>query len=178
MAITYRTSQYGGANTPLTNAQIDANFNYLETRPSGATLADDTSTNTNYYIGLSSSTTGSWINAYTSSTKLYYNPSTGTLSSTNFNSLSDERFKTDIVKIDSSLNKVNSISGYTFKMLESGQQSAGLIAQQVQLVLPEAVGGDENKLTLNYGAVMGLLVEAIKELNAKVDQIQKQLEDK
>lgn len=178
MSLTFRTTQYGGAGTPLTNAQIDENFYYLSTRPSGATLSDDNSTNTNYYIGLSSSTTGSWVNAYTSSSKLYYNPSSGTLSSTNFNSLSDERFKTDLLRIDSPLQKLNSLTGCTFKLIESGQSSAGLIAQQVQLVLPEAVGGDEEKLTLNYGAVVGLLVEAIKELSDKVDQIQKQLEDK
>ena len=178
MGITYRTSQYGGANAPLTNAQIDANFNYLETRPSGATLTDDTTTNATFYIGLTSSTSGSWINAYTSSTKLYYNPAIGTLNSTSFNSLSDLRHKSDLIEITSALDKIGTLTGYTFKLIESGQASAGLIAQQVQQVLPEAIGGDEEKLTLNYSAVLALIVEGIKELNQKVNILQKQLDNK
>lgn len=178
MGITYRTTQYGGANVPLTNAQIDANFNYLETRPSGATLADDTTTNATFYIGLTPSTSGSWINAYTSSTKLYYNPAIGTLNSTSFNSLSDIRYKSELKEITSALDKISTITGYTYKLIESDQTSAGLIAQQVQHVLPEAVGGDEEKLTLNYGAVLALIVEGIKELNQKIDILQKQLNDK
>lgn len=177
MAITYRTTQYGGANTPLTNAQIDENFNYIWTN-ARATVTDDNTTNSNYYLTLSSGVSGNYNTAYISSNKLTFNPSSGTLSATNINSLSDERFKSDLSQIQNSLQKVTRLTGYTFNLVESNQPSAGLIAQQVKEVLPEAVGGSEEKLTLNYGAVLGLVVEAIKQLNDKVDVLQKQLNDK
>jgi len=60
----------------------------------GVSITNDTSTNANtYYPMLSTTTSGSLSTANTSSTKLYFNPSTGTLNSTIFNSLSDEKSK-------------------------------------------------------------------------------------
>lgn len=106
------------------------------------------------------------------------NPTTGVVYATDFDSTSDIRFKTDLVPIDNALEKVKTLTGYTFTMIQSGERSSGLIAQHVEAVLPEVVGGDENKKTLAYGAMMGLIVEAIKDLDEKLDEIKKQLENK
>ena len=54
---------------------------------------------------------------------------------------------------------------------------AGLIAQDVEAVLPEAVEGNSMK-RVDYNAVIGLLVESIKELKAEVDELSKKLENK
>lgn len=145
---------------------------------SGATIYDDNSTDTSYYIGLSPNTSGAWLTAYTSSTQLYFNPSTGTLTSTNFNSLSDVRFKSDLVEIADALSKVKRLTGYTYTITESGNRSAGLIAQEVEVVQPESVGGTEEKKTLDYGSMMGLIVEAIKELDNKLESIKNIIENK
>ena len=71
------------------------------------------------------------------------------------------------------LDKIKQIKGITYKLKESGYIGTGLIAQDLQKVLPEAVyttndiKTKEEHLAINYGLVIGLLVEAIKELESK-----------
>ncbi|MGX9239998.1 tail fiber domain-containing protein [Pantoea dispersa] len=98
---------------------------------------------------------------------------------------SDKRFKSDLKVIDKALAKVKSLTGYTGK--RDGSDFTGLIAQDLQAVLPEAVSvmgpytlqsnvngkkkGDiiPDALGVAYGDTVGLLVEAIKELSGIVD---------
>jgi hypothetical protein len=96
---------------------------------------------------------------------------TGTISSTgNITAFSDKRFKFDLDVIDSALDKVKQLTGYTYTL--HGNRSAGLLAQDVLEVLPEVVmGSEETNYSLAYGNLMGLIVEAIKELDKKVDRI-------
>lgn len=87
---------------------------------------------------------------------------------------SDERLKSEFEPIVGALDKVRSLSGltYTKRAVEGDatKREAGLIAQAVQRVLPEAVGvGADDFLTLSPAGVIALLVEAIKELEAKVN---------
>jgi hypothetical protein len=95
--------------------------------------------------------------------------------------VSDERLKTDIKNIDNALDKVNKLNGCTFTYTSDGKESAGLIAQEVEEVLPSAVTtsqlvfhGEEGKeyKVLQYDQTIGLLVEAIKELSAKVEELE------
>lgn len=102
----------------------------------------------------------------------------GTLTATDFNSISDIRFKKDLEVITGALEKVNQLNGYTFTLVESGKRSAGLVTQEVYPHLPEVIGGTDEKQTLNYDGTIALLVEAIKELNTKVDTLQNQLNNK
>jgi len=94
---------------------------------------------------------------------------TGTMTST-----SDIRLKKDIEPITDALAKVQSLNGITFSYIESGAVATGLIAQDVQAVLPEAVIeiNDEGHLGLAYGNMVGLLVESIKELTARVEALE------
>ena len=96
--------------------------------------------------------------------------------------ISDERLKTDIVKIDGALDKVAQLNGYTFTYTADGKQSAGVIAQEVQKVLPSAIVGstlplkmgddDETEyMTVQYDQLIGLLVEAVKELKAEIAEL-------
>jgi hypothetical protein len=96
--------------------------------------------------------------------------------------ISDERLKTDIVKIDGALDKVAQLNGYTFTYTADGKKSAGVIAQEVQKVLPSAIVesklplkmGDDDEteyMTVQYDQLMGLMVEAIKELKAEVAKL-------
>jgi hypothetical protein len=94
--------------------------------------------------------------------------------------ISDERLKTDISKIDNALEKVGQLNGYTFNYKKDGRASAGVIAQEVEKVLPSAVTahdtvfdgdiGEEYK-TVQYDQLHGLLIEAIKELKAEVEAL-------
>jgi hypothetical protein len=143
----------------------------------GVILTDDTSTASNAnYLTFTTSTSGTMTSAKVTSTKLYFNPSTGTLNSTDFNSLSDSRFKTDLEKIHGALSKVKQLTGYTFTMAESGKRSAGLLAQDVKPVSPESIGGTEDRMTLNYDSLFGLIVEAIKEIDDKLTSIEQRLD--
>lgn len=81
----------------------------------------------------------------------------------NVTAYSDIRLKTDLAKITDALSKVKSLSGYTYTRIDSGERQTGLIAQEVQKVLPEAVITSDKYLSLAYGNLVGLLVEAIKD---------------
>ena len=94
--------------------------------------------------------------------------------------ISDQRLKHDIHKIENALEKVMHINGYTFTYNEDQKQSAGVIAQELENVLPSAV---ENKKlvfsgqegveykTVHYDQLHGLLIEAIKELKAEIEEL-------
>ena len=139
----------------------------------GATITNNTSTNASYYLGMSSATSGSWSTAYTSNTKLYFNPSTGTLYSTLFQSLSDETAKENIVTITNSLLTVNQLNGVEFTWKDNGKPSAGVIAQQLENILPALVAtGDDGLKSVNYLGIIGYLIEAVKELTAKFEQLE------
>jgi hypothetical protein len=92
----------------------------------------------------------------------------------NVTAFSDIRLKTNIEKIPDALAKVNKLSGYTYKRIDTGEQQTGLIAQEVEKVLPEAVMQGET-LSLAYGNMVGLLVEAIKELYQELQEVKAQL---
>lgn len=139
----------------------------------GATITNDTTTNASYYPGMSSATSGSWTTAYTSNTKLYFNPSTGTLYSTIFQSLSDETAKDNITQISNSLATVNQLNGVEFTWKDNGKPSAGVIAQQLENILPALVAtGDDGLKSVNYLGIIGYLIEAVKELTAKFEQLE------
>ena len=96
--------------------------------------------------------------------------------------ISDERLKKDIVKIDNALDKVSQLNGYTFEYLADGKKSAGVIAQEVEKVMPSAITestlplkmGEDDKTeykTVQYDQLHGLMIEAIKELKAEIEEL-------
>lgn len=79
---------------------------------------------------------------------------------------SDVRMKDNIKPIGNALSKVKKLDGITYDM--DGKRGAGLAAQQVEKVLPEVVHKDGKGMRkLDYGNTVGLLVEAVKELDSK-----------
>ena len=88
---------------------------------------------------------------------------------------SDQRLKENIEPITNALQKVSEINGYTFKKIGQEGRRAGLIAQELQKVLPEAVHENEDgMLSVAYGNTVSLLVEAIKELQAEVAELKQE----
>ena len=106
-----------------------------------------------------------------SSTKLYFNPSTGRLSATIVNSLSDEKLKKDISTIDDALDKVKQLRGVDYTWKESEEKSKGVIAQELQEVFPELVSESESGLSVNYNGIIGVLIEAIKDQQKQIDEL-------
>ncbi len=102
-----------------------------------------------------------------------------------YNQLSDERFKTNIEEIPSALDRVESLGGVTFDWKASehpeidfgGGRQAGVLAQEVRKVLPEAVTRTpDGTLSVSYSSLVPLLIEAIKEQQAQIDSLKSELE--
>jgi len=165
---------YGGTTAiPVFTVDTKGRLTYAANVASPAvTITDDTTTDATRYPLFAAATSGTLSTVYTGSSDLQYNPSTGTLSAVIFTSLSDENQKTNIKPIQNALNIVKNIKGVTFDWKESNLPSAGLLAQDVEKYLPELIETSDDKKTLNYNGVIGILVEAIKELNEKVKQLE------
>ena len=88
---------------------------------------------------------------------------------------SDERLKSDIKTIDNALDKVSQLRSVSF--VKNGHPSIGVIAQEVQKVLPEIVSSEEKDgeeyLGVAYGNMVGVLIEAIKDLQNQVNELKK-----
>lgn len=82
---------------------------------------------------------------------------------------SDERLKTDIQTIDNALDKVSRMRGVYYKHIEKKTPSVGVIAQEMEKILPEVVASKGEYKGVSYGNIVGVLIEAIKELNTKVE---------
>jgi hypothetical protein len=91
-------------------------------------------------------------------------------------STSDETLKDNIKSIESALDIVTKLSGklYTMKSDETQKEKIGFIAQEIEQHLPQVVSTDPNGIkSVSYGNVTALLVEAIKELNQKIENLKK-----
>lgn len=86
---------------------------------------------------------------------------------------SDSRLKTNLERIPDALNKIDQLNGYTFDRTDIDvPRQTGVIAQEVLKVLPEAVlGSEDTTYSVAYGNMVGLLIEAIKELRAEVKEL-------
>jgi hypothetical protein len=95
---------------------------------------------------------------------------------------SDERLKDNITPIEDPLTKVLSISGNTFDWNDKSSHTGkdiGVIAQEIEKVLPEIVTTRDNGYkAVQYEKLTALLIEAVKELSHKVDDLQQKLNDK
>lgn len=98
----------------------------------------------------------------------------GTVQGSDVQATSDINLKTDFEIIGQALGRVNALTGVTFRWKKNGTKAAGVIAQDVDAVLPEAVGKtNDGNLTVSPLGVVGLLVEAIKELAARVEELER-----
>jgi len=140
-------------------------------------LINDSTTDAAWYPIVASISSGTVSNIYTSSTKLTFNPATGNFSATQFTSLSDKKLKENIQPIEDALYIINQLEGVEFDWKDSKNHSSGLIAQDVENILPFLVVETENK-SINYNGIIGYLVNAINELHQEVNILKQKLEDK
>ena len=98
----------------------------------------------------------------------------GDVQAVNFNSTSDATLKHNINPIDNALELINEIVGVRYNWNKDDRPSAGVLAQDVETVLPELVANGEHK-SVNYNGLVGVLVEAVKELSAEVKNLKSQI---
>jgi len=96
--------------------------------------------------------------------------SSGIVTAQDFDALSDQKYKENVTTVNNALLKVEQMRGVKFDWKESGLPSYGVIAQELEQVLPELVHGNDPK-TVNYNGIIGVLIEAIKELKAEVEEL-------
>jgi len=88
---------------------------------------------------------------------------------------SDARLKTDIETITGALDRVRKLRGVTFSRRDTGNRGVGLIAQELAAIVPAAVMTHEDGLlSVAYGNLVGVLIEAVKDLADKVDRLEAQ----
>ena len=108
--------------------------------------------------------------------KLYID---GKIKTTGITELSDVRYKKDINTIESALAKIKQLRGVTYEWknptLENNRNGlqSGLIAQEVELVIPSVVDTDlDGFKSVQYSHLVPYLIESIKELNAEIEKLQ------
>jgi hypothetical protein len=152
----------GGATTigGLTSGNAGADGNII------LKMASATSSSTNNIIQFQSSI-GAEIGRIESNGQVY---------AAVFNAVSDVRYKTNINQLNDPLSAINKIEGYSYHWKEdfvgySDKLQYGVLAQQLEEVgLNHLVAGTEDSKAVNYFGLIPLLIEAVKELSAKVDK--------
>jgi len=175
---------YGHVTNLATRNITLANLGYT-----GATNANNITNNNQLTNGAGYTTNTGDITGVTAGTNLNGGGSSGgvtlnldstitvtTVNAGTVNTTSDERAKDDITPITGALGKVQQLGGYSFTLKATDEKSSGVIAQEVQKVMPELVQeGAEGLLSVQYGNMVGLLIEAIKEQQAQIDELKQKL---
>jgi hypothetical protein len=149
----WRLNVRNGLNVTEGLNGAEASFSGLLTASAGIT------TTTGTFSGLITGTTGTF---------------SGNVTALDLIASSDRRLKQNIVTIDSALEKVLKLRGVYFNRLNSEKRNLGVIAQEVEDVLPEVVFTDETSEQMKsvaYGNIVALLIEALKEQQEQIDKL-------
>lgn len=87
---------------------------------------------------------------------------------------SDIAIKTNVCDISNALETVHKLRGVTYDRKDTHERQIGVIAQEVRKILPEVVTETQNGLAVAYGNMVGLLIEAVKELSNEVNALKLQ----
>ncbi|EOY5392492.1 tail fiber domain-containing protein, partial [Cronobacter sakazakii] len=199
----FMQSSWGGCNKNWFGATLESRSGYLNSKASaananahvyfinsngrnrGVIYAQPIEVSQSIVIRSDNSATGA------SGQYFLFNGGTGEARAAKFTATSDERAKFWIKPVTGALDKICQLKGVTYSMhttIQNTVRNAGLIAQDVQKVLPEAVSVGqtgstldkncfevENPLTLDYNALSALYVEAFKEMRAEIDALKAEL---
>jgi hypothetical protein len=127
-------------------------------------------------ITLSSTTGfGTYINQAVLTTS---SPTFNAISCTSLTETSSERYKENIIQLNGSLNKVLNLRGVSYSRKENGTNEIGLIAEEVQKIIPEIITYDDNNQpdSVSYGRLSALLIEAMKEQHKQIQQLKAEIE--
>ena len=161
-----------GQAASTNNGQIDATTVYADTfgKDSGDYLAWTTDTHLDFYVN------GSNEMRLEDDGDLHVDGDVVAASTT---VSSDERLKDNIATYKNAIDTLKELKGVSFEWKKDGKKSGGVIAQDVEKVLPELVGtkkslkGEKETLTVDYNGLVGVLIQAVKELSHKVEKLEK-----
>lgn len=159
-------------NLPGVNQSGTQDTSGTATNATNITLADE-STDTTCFPVFATSATGN--QAPKTSSNLTYDSADEILSCTDFNTTSDINLKKDIEIITNANEILNQINGVNFTWIKSNKPSIGIIAQEIEKVLPQLVNerSDTGTKSVNYNGLIGVLIEAVKELSQRVEELER-----
>lgn len=161
------------ANSTISGISLGANLNDLT---AGSYINYSSGTTYNGSTAITVSIAGTSVN--TANTVVVRdslgNFTAATITATDFNSTSDINLKENVETVSNALSVANSLRGVKFDWKENHKTSYGVIAQELEQVLPELVNPGEIK-SVNYNGLIGVLIEAVKELSAEVQELKSQL---
>jgi hypothetical protein len=147
----------------------------LSWRSSSVDLVDNTSDSSTHFVTFTATSTNSPISELRrSSTGMTFQPSTGTLTVTNFVESSSITLKENVHPIKNALDLILQLDGVIYDRKDgSSQNEPGLIAERVERVLPELVTKDTNgnAIGVKYTKLTAYLIESIKSLKAEIEQL-------
>ncbi len=100
----------------------------------------------------------------------------GIVQAVGFYYASDWNLKQNILPLKDSLNKITQLQGVSYNWKSSGAPDVGLIAQDVQKVYPQLVTSNATGLAVDYGHLIGPMIEAIKTQQLEIDQLKAEIE--
>lgn len=195
---------YNGTNYAAVNApSLSSNTNFtlpgdngtagytLHTDGSGNLSWSDSSLNVNnqtadnstYYPLMSTASSGTIADLATTTGKLEFQPSSGTLTVSNLTVSSDLEagtitetssmvLKTDIEPIENALDSVVALSGVSYTRIATGRRESGLIAEEVEKIIPEIVNETGDYKSISYSRLTAYLIEAVKDLRQKLNRVE------
>jgi hypothetical protein len=104
----------------------------------------------------------------TTTNYLSFNATTGQITAIDFNSASDKNIKTDVEKINNSIEVIKKLSPVSFNWKTTGEKSYGLIAQEVEKILPELVSETNGVKSVRYIPLIAMLIDAVVELEKRI----------
>jgi hypothetical protein len=133
-----------------------------------------------FYAGSNGGSTNSRVviigGSYNGTAVITLNGTDGSITAAgNITAFSDIRVKDNVETIPSALDKLDQIRGVTYTrtdMDDKERRYAGVIAQEIETVLPEAVRDHDGTKAVDYNATIGLLIQAVKELTNKVKALE------
>lgn len=144
--------------------------------PAGGFNVSESSSSTTHYPIFVDVTSGRTLNTNIASSKLTFTPSTGNFSATQLTTLSDRSQKTNIKVIENPIEITKELEGVTFDWIHTNQPSMGVIAQDVEKILPELVEtGEDGLKRVNYSGMIGLLIETIKEQQVRIEELERKI---
>jgi len=102
---------------------------------------------------------------------------TGNVTATTYTAVSDESLKENITLLENPLEKTTSLTGknYTWKSDQNSKRQAGLIAQETEQVIPEAVDNKNTLKSINYNAIIPYLIESIKIQQTQITNLEERI---
>lgn len=164
-----------GSSAQWVDASPGGVTNYYTNVISQVTVTNETSSSSTYYPIITTSTSGNLTASNVTTTKLSFVPSTGTLTVTNLNTTSDATLKQEIKFIDNSVKILKKINPVSFKWKDTKKQSYGVLAQDLEKILPELVSENASGKTVSYLPLISLLIKAVQEQQEQIEKLKRKL---